>query len=92
MLDSKNNLEEFNNVNEVDLDFITGGAKVDKNILQEKNYKETFNSQKCNCNSFESSIGKSSLNICDNCVWARSPREGSIKIYCMKQPLKETNS
>ncbi len=66
-----------------DLDFITGGAKVDKNINNE--FRQTSNTQPCNCGMFEPSICKSSVKICDNCKWSRAPEENTSMTYCLKQ-------
>ena len=85
-------MEEFSKLKDIDLDFITGGAAIDKNIALSNNYKETFNSQKCNCNSFKSSISKASLNICDNCIWARSPKENATETYCIQQPKQQKST
>ncbi len=76
-----------NEVNEeTDLDFVSGGAKIDKNISKE--FEPTFNTQPCNCGMFEPSICKSSVHICDNCKWSRAPEENTNMTYCLKQSCK----
>lgn len=65
------------------LDFVSRGAKIDKNA--KGRFKRTFNSQMCNCGLFESSFTKCSVNICDNCLWSRTPEENSGITYCTKQ-------
>lgn len=63
--------------------YISGGAKVDKNI--DEKYKQTFNTQSCNCGMFQPAICKSSIHICDNCKWSRAPKGNSTITYCLKQ-------
>ncbi len=80
MVDKKQNSSGFN---ENDLNFITGGAKVDENI--DRKYLETFNTQRCNCNSFEPMFSNCSIDICDNCKWARATKENAVQTFCTKQ-------
>lgn len=68
---------------ENELDFVNGGAKIDKTT--QGKFKRTFNSQMCNCGLFESSFTKCSVNICDNCLWSRAPEENTTVTYCTKQ-------
>ena len=64
---------------ENELDFVIGGAKIDKTT--QGKFKRTFNSQMCNCGLFESSFTKCSVNICDNCLWSRAPEENTTVTY-----------
>ena len=66
-----------------EVDFIIGGAKIAESACSE--FRETFNTQACNCGMFEPSISKCSLNICDNCLFARALKENSTTTYCIKQ-------
>ncbi len=78
----KDNLEELDIEND-DLSFVTGGAKMEANI--DPNFKETFSTQICNCGEYEPAISKSCVHTCDNCKWSRSPSEGTSVTFCMKQ-------
>jgi len=85
MTEEKSYLNELKETQDDDLDFITGGAQINTNIGDE--FKKTFNTQPCDCGKFESAISKCSINICDNCIWARAPMENTTVTYCMKQRI-----
>ncbi len=42
-------------------------------------------SQKCDCGCFKPNNICMSLDICHNCVWAKSPYDGSEILYCSKK-------
>lgn len=77
--------EHLNNTPENDLEFVTGGAKIDSAIMNQ--YKQTCNTQRCDCGEYEPAISKCNINICDNCIWARAPRENTTVTYCTRQKL-----
>lgn len=82
MTEFEQNLEEFD-IESNDLNFVTGGAKIDTNI--DPNFKETFNTQICDCGKYEPAIAISCIHTCDNCKWSRTPNEGTSVTFCTKQ-------
>lgn len=42
-------------------------------------------SQRCDCGYFKPDNMCMSLDICHNCMWARSPYDGSEILYCSKK-------
>ena len=78
---SKNNV--FRMLTTKDLDFISGGAKVFEKINND--LLQTSRAQRCNCSCFQSFKNGVGLDICDNCVHAQAPYEGSEITYCSRQ-------
>lgn len=68
-------------VEKEDLDYITGGAKVSKNVSP--GCKETFRT-KAHCADFKRRKQWMCLDICDNCKYAVAKDDSSSTIYCTK--------
>ena len=77
--------EYLNETTEEDLEFVTGGAKVDSSAMGK--YKQTCGSHACDCGEYAPAISMSTINICDNCKWARALGEDTRITYCTKQEL-----
>lgn len=63
-------------------DYIIGGAKVVNDICS--THLKVSKTQKCSCGLFEKRENGPIFDICDNCMWAESPYEGSEILFCSK--------
>lgn len=78
------NIEDLNELIYDDQDeYIIGGAKV-VNKISDSNLKVS-KTQKCSCGLFQKRNNSPTFNICDNCMWAESPYDGSEILFCSKQ-------
>ena len=84
----KQNLDEKkdnNQIEEIDPDYITGGATVaeQKDI---EGLTPTKNTQVCECGEFSpNDSGKCGPPICENCIHAKKKNADSSTTYCEKQ-------
>lgn len=76
---------ENTEIEEIDPDFITGGADV-VSANSTKGLQPTLNTQKCNCGEYSpNESGLCGPEICDNCIHARKNDKNSPVTYCTKQ-------
>lgn len=76
---------ENKQIEEIDPDYITGGAKVVPPESTE-GLTPTTPTQECNCGEFSpNDSGKCGPKICDNCIYAKKKSDDSQKTFCEKQ-------
>ena len=83
------NEEKDRQIEEIDPDYVTGGAEVVP-PKETEGLTPKEHTQQCDCGEFNPNVsGTCGVGICENCKHAKKTSDDSSTVYCTKQPIKQ---